>query len=71
MKHTFSTIREFVHELETNKLNAEQQSILLVGDKADIFGCGNNGCSDYSPGCLSADNGKCINSKVCKEEKRT
>lgn len=56
--------------METNKLNAEQQSILLVGDKADIFDCGNNGCSDYSPGCLSADNGKCINSKVCKEEKK-
>lgn len=71
MEKEFSLIQDFVRNLEANKLNAEQQAILLVGDETDIFGCGNGICTNESPGCSSADNGKCTNSKACSDPQNT
>lgn len=60
MKKELSVIKDFILELESSKLNGEQQSLLLSGGNGIEARATTNKCCDYT------SNGACTNTVSCK-----
>jgi len=65
-------IKDFIHDLEMNKLNAYQQCVLFVGGNVEINGINSNDCTGTKNKectntlkCDHSSNGECSNTGTC------